>query len=100
MDQMPPADATMIEEEVIAADRIAALHAAFAELPRSCGDLLSMLAAVLRGDQCDHGRGDGRHRPDTCALPGPAACFPHLAAIADIQAKYTKHTLERGDRDG
>jgi RNA polymerase sigma factor (sigma-70 family) len=43
-DQMPsdPA-APMIEEEIIVAERNAALRAAFAELPRTCHELLSML---------------------------------------------------------
>ena len=43
-DQMPSDHAaTMIEEEVIAAERNAALRAAFAELSRTCHELLSML---------------------------------------------------------
>jgi RNA polymerase sigma factor (sigma-70 family) len=43
-DQMPAdPDAGMIEEEVIAAERQAAFRAAFADLPRLCHDLLSML---------------------------------------------------------
>ncbi len=43
-DQLPPslADAT-IEQELITAERDAALRAAFAELPRRCHELLSML---------------------------------------------------------
>ena len=43
-DQMPsdPAAVT-IEQEVLGAERDASLRAAFAELPRSCRDLLSML---------------------------------------------------------
>jgi len=43
-EQMPPDPAaTMIEEEVIVAERNAALRAAFAELPQTCHELLSML---------------------------------------------------------
>jgi RNA polymerase sigma factor (sigma-70 family) len=43
-DQMrPDPDAAMIEQEVIAAERNTALRAAFAELPRGCHELLSML---------------------------------------------------------
>src|ERR1022692_5168193 len=43
-DQMPSdPDAPMIEEEVLAAERNAALRAAFADLPRGCHELLSML---------------------------------------------------------
>lgn len=43
-DQLPPdpADAT-IEQELIAAEQNAALRAAFAELPRRCHELLSLL---------------------------------------------------------
>ena len=45
-DQMPPdADATAIEEEIIVAERNAALRAAFAELPPRCYQLLSMLVS-------------------------------------------------------
>jgi RNA polymerase sigma factor (sigma-70 family) len=45
-DQMPadPKDAS-IEHEVLAAERDAALRAAFAELPRKCRELLSMLVS-------------------------------------------------------
>jgi RNA polymerase sigma factor (sigma-70 family) len=43
-DQMPPdPDAAMIEEEILTAERDAALHAAFDELRRPCRELLSML---------------------------------------------------------
>jgi RNA polymerase sigma factor (sigma-70 family) len=43
-DQMPPdPDAVPVEEEILAAERGAALRAAFAELPRRCRELLSML---------------------------------------------------------
>ena len=45
-DQMPPdPDATMIEEEVLAAERGAAFRAAFDTLPSGCRALLSMLAS-------------------------------------------------------
>jgi RNA polymerase sigma factor (sigma-70 family) len=45
-DRMPPdADAVLIEEEVLAAERGAAIRAAFAELPQGCRELLSMLAS-------------------------------------------------------
>lgn len=43
-DQMPPdPDAAMIDEEILAAERGAALRAAFDELPRPCRELLTML---------------------------------------------------------
>ncbi len=44
-DQMPADSATMVEQEVIVAERDAALRAAFAELPPGCHDLLSMLVS-------------------------------------------------------
>jgi RNA polymerase sigma factor (sigma-70 family) len=45
-DQMPPdPDATMIEEEVLTAERGAAFRAAFDTLPSGCRALLSMLAS-------------------------------------------------------
>jgi RNA polymerase sigma factor (sigma-70 family) len=43
-DQLPR-ESAMIEEEIIAAERDAALRAAFAELPRGCHQLLSMLVS-------------------------------------------------------
>jgi RNA polymerase sigma factor (sigma-70 family) len=43
-DQLPPdVDVAMIEEEVLAAERNAALRAALAELPAPCRELLSLL---------------------------------------------------------
>ena len=43
-DQMPPdTPDSMIEQEIIRAERDAALRAAFAELPPACHELLSML---------------------------------------------------------
>jgi RNA polymerase sigma factor (sigma-70 family) len=43
-DQLPPdPGAALVEDEILASERGAALRAAFAELPRSCRELLSML---------------------------------------------------------
>jgi RNA polymerase sigma factor (sigma-70 family) len=43
-EQMPSdAEATLIEEEILAAERNAGVRAAFAELPRGCRDLLGLL---------------------------------------------------------
>jgi RNA polymerase sigma factor (sigma-70 family) len=45
-DRLPPgAGASMIDEELLAAERGAAVRAAFAELPRGCRELLSMLVS-------------------------------------------------------
>jgi RNA polymerase sigma factor (sigma-70 family) len=44
VDQLPPdPDAVMIDQEILAAERDAAVRAAFAELPRSCRDLLALM---------------------------------------------------------
>lgn len=45
-DTLPPgAGAAMIDEELLAAERGAAIRAAFSELPRGCRELLSMLVS-------------------------------------------------------
>jgi RNA polymerase sigma factor (sigma-70 family) len=44
-DQMPSDPGAVIEREILAAERDAALRAAFAELPRRCRELLSMLVS-------------------------------------------------------
>ncbi len=75
---MPPDPAAvMVEEEVIAAERDAALRAAFAELPGGCHQLLSMLVS---DPPCSYAEisstlqhAGGQHRPDARPLPGAAA---------------------------
>ena len=85
--------AAAIEQEILAAERDAAIRAAFAELPRSCRELLSML-------MCD----PPCHYEDisaTLGMPvgsiGPrrARCLdrlrrsPHIAGIADEGTEQT-----------
>ncbi len=80
-------DAATIEEEVIEAERNAAFRAAFAELPRNCHELLSMLISEPPPSYA--------HISATLGIPvgsiGPtrARCLdrlrrsPHLAAFID-----------------
>jgi RNA polymerase sigma factor (sigma-70 family) len=87
-DQLPPdVDAATMEEHVLAAERNAALRAAFAELPPQCRELLSMMI-------CDP---PCRYEEISAALDMPvgsigptrARCLerirrsPHLHAVAD-----------------
>ena len=70
-------DDAVIDEEILVAERNAALRAAFAELPPRCQQLLSMLrqrpAALLRGDP-RRARYPGRqHRAAAGPVPGADA---------------------------
>ena len=87
-DHMPQDPGTaMIEDEILAAERDAALRAAFAELPRPCRDLLSMLMS----DQSYHYEDVGAALSMPVGSIGPrrARCLdrlrrsPRLAALAD-----------------
>jgi RNA polymerase sigma factor (sigma-70 family) len=96
----PDLDAAMIEEELLAAERDAAVRAAFAELPRSCRELLAMLS------------GDQPHSYEDISVklgmrvgsigPMRARCLdrlrqsPHIAAIAD-GARDKQARGKRGD---
>ena len=100
-DQLPPdPDAAMIEEEILVAERDAAIRMAFAELPRPCRELLAMLI------------GDQQHSYEDISAtlgmrmgsigPVRARCLdrlrqsPHIAAVAD-GARYKQARGERGD---
>ncbi len=80
-------DAAMIEEDLLAAERDAAVRAAFAELPRSCRELLVMLI----GDQPHSYEDISATLGMRVGSIGPmrARCLdrlrqsPHIAAIAD-----------------
>ena len=75
-------DDTAIDEEILMAERNAALRAAFAELPPRCQQLLSMLlqrpAAFLRGNPRGARHPGREHRPAAGPLPGPAAPVERL----------------------
>ena len=68
---------TVVDEEILAAERNAALRAAFAELPPRCQQLLSMLlqrsALLVRDDQRHAGHPGRKHRPAASPLPGTDA---------------------------
>ena len=70
-------DDAVIDEELLLAERNAALRAAFAELPSRCQQLLSMLiqrsAALLHGDQCQARHPCRQHRTAAGPLPGSPA---------------------------
>jgi RNA polymerase sigma factor (sigma-70 family) len=103
-DQMPhDADAAMIEQEILIAERDAALRAAFAELSPSCRDLLSML---ICDPPCAYAEISATLGVAVGSIgPMRARCLdrlrrsPHVAAIADsawdAEASQTKG--ERGD---
>jgi RNA polymerase sigma factor (sigma-70 family) len=91
-DQMPPdPDATMIEQEVIAAERNAALRAAFAELPRRCHELLSMLVSdppfAYADVSATLGMAVGSIGPMRARCLDRLRRSPHLAALVGNRAK-------------
>ena len=93
-------DAAMIEGELLAAERDAAVRAAFAELPRSCRELLAMLT----GDQPHSYEDISATLGMRVGSIGPmrARCLdrlrqsPHIAAIAD-GARDKQARGKRGD---
>jgi RNA polymerase sigma factor (sigma-70 family) len=103
-DQMPhDADAAMIEQEILVAERDAALRAAFAELSPSCRDLLSML---ICDPPCAYAEISAALGVAVGSIgPMRARCLdrlrrsPHVAAIADSawDAEAGQAKGERGD---
>jgi len=93
-------DAEMIEEELLSAERDVAVRAAFAELPRSCRELLAMLI----GDQPHSYEDISATLGMRVGSIGPmrARCLdrlrqsPHIAAIAD-GARNKQARGKRGD---
>jgi RNA polymerase sigma factor (sigma-70 family) len=90
-DQLPPdPEATMIEEEILAAERGAALRTALAELPRDCRKLLSMLVSDLRYSYAEIsaalGVAVGSIGPMRARCLDRLRRSPHIAAIADSEA--------------
>jgi RNA polymerase sigma factor (sigma-70 family) len=88
-EQLPPApDATLIEQEVLAREREAALRAAYAELPRRSRELLTML---MRDPPCSYqeisaalGIAVGSIGPMRARCLSQLRRSPRLIAIADI----------------
>jgi RNA polymerase sigma factor (sigma-70 family) len=101
-DQLPSdLDAAMVEEEILAAERDAAVRAAFAELPRSCRELLAMLVADQPHSYEDIsatlGMRVGSIGPMRARCLDRLRQSPHIAAIAD-GARDKQARGERGDR--
>ena len=96
----PDLDAAVVEAELLAAERDAAVRAAFAELPRSCRELLAMLT----GDQPHSYEDISATLGMRVGSIGPmrARCLdrlrqsPHVAAIAD-GARDKQARGKRGD---
>jgi len=91
-DQMPPDPAaTMIDQELITAERNAALRAAFAELPRGCHELLSMLISDPPSAYADIsatlGVAVGSIGPMRARCLDRLRRSPHLTAVVGDQAE-------------
>jgi RNA polymerase sigma factor (sigma-70 family) len=104
-DQMPPDPAaTTIEQELIAAERDAALRAAFAELPRGCHELLSVLISDPPLAYADVSAMLGM--PVGSIGPTRARCLdrlrrsPHLTDVLGSRAEDTEVKEARGAHGG
>jgi RNA polymerase sigma factor (sigma-70 family) len=104
-DQMPlgPA-AAMIEEEILAAERNAALRAAFAELPSGCHELLSMLISDPPRAYADVsatlGMAVGSIGPMRARCLDRLRRSPHLTAVLRDPVKETEDHGTRGEHSG
>lgn len=102
-DLMPPdPDDAMIEQEILIAERDAALRAAFTELAPSCRELLSML---ICDPPCAYSEISATLGVAVGSIgPMRARCLerlrrsPHVAAIADSSAWSTGVNPTRGER--
>jgi RNA polymerase sigma factor (sigma-70 family) len=110
-DGLPPEDhmpadpaATMIEQEVIAAERNAALRAAFAELPRGCHELLSMLISdpprAYAEVSATLGIAVGSIGPMRARCLDRLRRSPHLTAVLGDQAKEVEVKETGGGHGG
>jgi DNA-directed RNA polymerase specialized sigma24 family protein len=93
-------DAAMIEEELLAAERDAAVRAAFAELPRGCRELLAMLVGEQPNSYEDIsatlGMRVGSIGPMRARCLDRLRQSPHIAAVAD-GARDKQARGKRGD---
>ena len=82
---------TMIEEEIIVAERNAALRAAFAELPQACHELLSMLMSdpspAYTEVSTTLGMAVGSIGPTRARCLERLRRSPHLVAVLGSQAE-------------
>lgn len=101
-EQMPPdPDATMIEEEILAAERDAGIRAAFAELPRGCRELLALLVSdpprSYEEISATLGMRVGSIGPMRARCLDRLRRSPHITAIADSGTENEQAKGERGD---
>ena len=101
-DQMPPDDAdSMIEQEIIKAERDAALRAAFAELPPVCHELLSMLigdpAPAYAEVSVRLGMAIGSIGPTRARCLERLRRSPHLVTVLGSQAGAIEDEEPRGE---
>ena len=77
---IPDGQAEAVEQELLAAERRAALREAFTHLPPEGQQLIAMLVAdppgAVRRDQRQAGHTHRQHRPDPQSLPGQDAPLP------------------------
>ena len=104
-DHMPPDPATaMIDHEIIAAERDAALRAAFAELPPGCHELLSMLIddppRAYADISATLGIKIGSIGPTRARCLERLRRSPHLAAVLGEPASEVKVRETRGGHGG
>jgi len=104
-DHMPPDPAAvMIEQEVIAAERDAALRAAFAELSPSCHQLLSMLIddppRAYAAISAALGIAVGSIGPTRARCLDRLRRSPHLAAVLGEPASEVEINETRGGHGG
>jgi RNA polymerase sigma factor (sigma-70 family) len=90
-DRMPPdPDAAGVDQEILAAERRAALRAAFDELPAGCHELLSMLVSDPPCTYADIsaalGMAVGSIGPTRARCLGRLRRSPHLAGVLDRPA--------------
>ena len=102
---MPPDPAAaMIEQEVIAAERDAALRAAFAELPPGCHELLSMLIddppRAYADISATLGIAVGSIGPTRARCLDRLRRSPHLAAVLGEHASEIGVKETRGGHGG
>ena len=98
-EQMPAdPDDTMIEEEVLAAERDAVIRAAFAELPRGCRELLALLVSdpprSYEDISATLGMRVGSIGPMRARCLDRLRRSPHITAFAG----GTENTQARGER--
>jgi RNA polymerase sigma factor (sigma-70 family) len=101
-DKKQPVDDAMVEQEILVAERDAALRAAFAELPRGCRELLAMLLTdpprAYAEVSAMLGMAVGSIGPTRLRCLKRLRRSPHLLALADSGAWDVEANQTRGER--